>query len=109
MSTTPLRRTRELKDNLTISPQQNEKGHVTDDPDPDSLLSDSSWKRNKRDKKKKRRKHRKYDSSGPSSSDDSDSSDGSDYIRKQLKRKIYQKKDQIKICTRLTEKFLTTA
>ena len=68
-------------------PEEDRKWHVSDDPDPDPSLSDSSSKKKKRNKKKSCRKHRKDDSSDPSSSDDSDSSDDSGYRRKRLKRK----------------------
>ena len=36
----------------TDFPEENEKGHVPDDPDPDPSLSDSSSKKNERDKKR---------------------------------------------------------
>ena len=39
---------------------------------------------------------------------DYDSSDDSDYRRKRHKNKSHRKKDPIKLCERLTEKFLTT-
>ena len=50
-----------------------------------------------------------YDSSDPSLSNDYDFSYDSDYRRKQLKRKINRKNYPIKLCARLTAKFLTTA
>ena len=64
----------------TDLPENNDKGNVPDDQDPDSSFPDSSSNIKKRDKKKKRRKHMKYDFSDPSSSDDfeviTDASDG---------------------------------
>ena len=66
-------------------------------------------RKGKRDKKKNCRKHKKDDSSDPSSSDDSDSSNDSDYRHKRRKRKSNWEKDPIKLCARLTKKFLTTA
>ena len=47
--------------------------------------------------------------SSDSLSSDYDSSDDSDYRRKWRKNKSHQKNNLIKLCTRLTEKFLTTA
>ena len=75
--------------------EKNGKAHVPDDPDPGSLLSDSSLKKKKHDKKKKRHKHKKDDLSDPSSSDDSDLSYDSDYRYNRRKRKIDMKKDPI--------------
>ena len=85
------------------------------DPEPlssdssESSSSDSRARKKKRMKNKKHRKHRKYDSSDPSSSDDYDSSNDIHYGRKQRKDKKHQKKDLIRLCATLTEKFLTTA
>ena len=93
----------------TEFPEQNGKGHVPGDPDPDPSFLYSSSKKNKRDKKEKCRKYRKYYSSDPSSSKDSDSSNGSDYRRKRRKRKSHWEKGPIKLCARLTVKLLTTA
>ena len=90
-------------------PEENWKEHVPDDPYPDPSFSDLSSKKKKHDSKKKHSKYRKDDSSDPSSSDNSHSSDDSDYICKTRKRNIYRKKDLIKLCARLTAKFLTTA
>ena len=101
---------------------QNIKAHVPGDLDPDPSLSDSSSKKSnfsndinssksikkKRDHKKNIRKHKKQDASD-SSSRDSDSSDYSDYRCKQRKKKSHWKNDSIKLCARLTEKFLTKA
>ena len=70
---------------------------------------DSRAKKKKSTKKKKRRKHRKDDSSDPYLSDNSDSSDDSHYARKQRNNKKHRKRDPIKLCETLTEKFLTTA
>ena len=95
---------------------ENKKGHVPDTPDPEPSLSDSSLKKSlsdlsskkkKRDENKKRRKNRKDDLSDPSSSNNYDSSNDSDYRRKQHKNKIHQKNYLIKLCARLTGKFLT--
>ena len=72
-------------------------------------MSDSSSKKKNAIRRKRRREYRKDDSSDPSSSNNSDSSDDSDYRRKRRKRKSDQEKDQIKLCARLTAKFLTTA
>ena len=85
--------------------------------DPEPLSSDSSEssssdlreRKKKRMKKKTRRKHQKDDSSDPSSSDDSDSSNDSHYRRKRRKDKNHREKDPIRLCTTVTEKFLTTA
>ena len=68
----------------------------------------SKSNKKKSDTKKKRRKHKKKDTSDSSSSD-SDLSDESDYRRKQRKNKSHREKDPIKLCARLTAKFLTTA
>ena len=89
--------------------EENRNGNVPDDLDPDPSLSKLSSKIKELDVKKKCRKHRKDDSSDPSSSDNSDLSDNSDYRRKQRKKKTYQEKDLIKLCTRLMEKLPTTA
>ena len=87
----------------------NGKGHVPDDPDPDSSLADSSSKKKKRNKKKKCCKHRKDDSSDPSSNNDYDSSEESDYRRKRRRRKSDRKKDPIKLYAHLRENFPTSA
>ena len=76
---------------------------------PESSSLDSRARKKKRTKKKKRRKHWKDDLSDPSSSDDYDSSDDSHYRRKRRKDKKHPEKDQIRLCTTLTEKLLTTA
>ena len=89
--------------------EQNGKGHVPDDPDPEPSLSYSSSNKMKRYKKKKSKKYRKYDSSDPSSSDEYDYSNDSDYRHKKRKRKSDRKNNPIKLCARLTAKFLTTA
>ena len=56
-----------------------------------------------------RRKHRKDESSELSSSNDSYSSPVSHYRRKRRKDNKHWEKDTIRLCTTLTEKFLTTA
>ena len=67
--------------------------------------SKSKWQ----DKKKNHRKRTKQDSSDLLSSD-SHSSDESDYkIKIRNKKKSYWKRDPIKLCPKLTAKFLTTA
>ena len=70
---------------------------------------DSRSRKKKCTEKKKRRKHRKDDSLDQSSSYNTDSSNDSHYIRKRRKDKKHQKKDQIRLCTNLTAKLLTTA
>ena len=56
---------------------------------------------------KNSRKQKKQDSSDSLSSN-SNSSNDSDYIGKQHKKKIHQKKGPIKLCARLKAEFLTT-
>ena len=58
--------------------------------------------------KKKRWKNKKQKSS-ESSSSDSDSSNDSDYRPKRRRKKSHRKNYLIKLCARLTTKFLTTA
>ena len=105
----------------TYFPEQNGKLHVPGDPDPDASLSYSSCNKynllndsnssksnkKKRDKKKRHWKDKKHDSSGSSSSV-YDSSNDSDYRCKLRKKNSHQKKDPIKLCSRLTAKLLTT-
>ena len=95
---------------------ENEKGHVSDNLDPEPSLSDSSSKKslsdlssNKKelDKNKTHRKNRKDDSSDPSSSGNFDLSNDSDYRRKGHKKKNHRRKDTIKLCASLMAKFLT--
>ena len=65
--------------------EQNEKGHVPDDPDSDPSMSELSSKKKKCDKNKKCQKYRKDASSDSPLSNNYDSSDGSDYKLKQRK------------------------
>ena len=86
---------------------------MSDSSSSESYLSDdrkySKSKSKGHDKNKKRRKLTKQDSLD-SSSGDSGFSEKSDYRRKRHnKNKSHQKKDPIKLCTKLTAKFLTTA
>ena len=98
------------------------KEHVPEDPESDPSSSDSSLSESdfsdyskyikanskRRNKKKKRQKCTKQDSSDSSLSD-SDLSTKSDYICKRHKnKKSHRKKDAIKLCARLTAKFLMT-
>ena len=62
----------------------------------------------KRDNKKNHRKDKKYDLSDPSLSDNSDLYYDSDYRHKRRNKKSHWEKYLIKLCARLTEKFLTT-
>ena len=75
----------------TELPEENGKGNVPAEPDPDPSFSDSSSEKKKRDNKKKRQKYRKDDSSDISLSENYDSSDDSDYIHKKCKRKSDRK------------------
>ena len=100
--------------------EQNIKAHVPGDPDPDPSSLDSSSNKSKisndsnssklvkkkSDKKKNSQKHKKHDTSDSLSSD-SGSSNNSDYRCKRRKKKSHHKTDQIKLCARLTAKFLT--
>ena len=76
------------------------------------LSNDSKYSKSKskgRVKKKKRPKHMKQNLSDSSSSN-SDSFNDSEYRRKRRKnKKIHQKKDPIKLCTKITAKLLTPA
>ena len=72
----------------------------------DSNYSKPETKR--RDKKKKRHKHNKQESSDSLSSD-SDSSKDIEYRLKWRKKKSHRKNDPIKLCARLTAKFLTAS
>ena len=106
----------------TYFTEQNEKSHVTGDPDRDPSSSYSSSKKynssneansiksnkNKRDKKKKCQKDKKQDFSD-SSSIDSDSSEENNYRDKRRKNKSHQKKDPIKLCAHLTANLMMTA
>ena len=99
--------------------EQNRKAHVPGYPKPDPSLSDSSLNKSnlsnysnsgksikkKSYTKKKRQKHKEQDVSDWSLSD-SDSSNDSDYGTSRRKKMIYQKKDPIKLCERLTETLL---
>ena len=60
-------------------------------------------------RRKKHQKYKKQDASDSTLSRDSDFSNNSDHRRKRRKKKSHRKKDPIKLCARLTEKFLTTA
>ena len=106
----------------TESSKRKIKAHVPADLESDPSLSDSSLsksdslddsnysksKGNKRDKNKVCQKHRKKDFSDSLLSY-SDSSNESEYRRKRRKNKSHQKKDPIKLCAILTEKYLTKA
>ena len=93
----------------TELPGKNGKAHVPDDPDPDPSFSDSSSKKKKRDKNKSvvntrkmiRQTHHRSTILIRTTSVITDTND----IRGRATRKKYS----IKLCARLTEKFLTTA